>query len=47
MIAVIDAANADTVMAALDSMQTAAFRFGEIIDHEGGERIMTEGRLAL
>ena len=44
---VADAADADTVMAALDSMQTAAFRFGEIINHEGGERVMPEGRLAL
>jgi phosphoribosylformylglycinamidine cyclo-ligase len=47
MIAVVDAAAADTVIAALESMQTAAFRFGEIINHEGGERVMPEGRLAL
>lgn len=47
MIAVVDAADADMVMAALGSMQTAAFRFGEIINHEGGERVMTAGRLAL
>jgi phosphoribosylformylglycinamidine cyclo-ligase len=47
MIAVVDAAEADVVIAALAASGTEAFRFGEIVPHVGDERVTTAGRLAL